>query len=753
VRPAARERGIVAVLAMMFIVIFSALAAAMAIVSQGNLRTADSFQHVNRSLSAAETGMYFFNYRLSNIASTITTSKGQVDSTLANQLWPLLRDAIVAQMGNELHSLEPASMSSEKVSLGRIRLGNGAYDPTMAITIERHPIAGEDYGSAFYSRAPFNQNDGANPYTANGLAVGSSNAVANWWVRIRSVGVDGTYSRAIQADFRIDKKVRFAMLSRSRVMLGRNVLVKGPIGSRYTDVTAQNGHPVQSRDNYTGLDPTLDGWIASLTTYLGAHDVDGDNRINLADAREASALDNAASYDRNHDGYVDAYDMFLMKYDKDNKGYLAAADFTGSGGAMVDAQLWRLLNEAKYPADTQFDWTNLKVKEPGGDWKDASADLNTIDDNDMTDKIRGQVMMTAGKAAWQAGAANGAYQQQLQGSLSPDPNQAPITFNASDSQIPTLGPNDFDTSPYKALATGNFSSQVASNVATGGTYAAPSAATLEGVPYGSPYPYDYYQRPVYQNMTFTDVTIPKGTNALFVNCTFVGVTYVDTEVNNTDSAFNYAGALESSGAVKYSGIAANVNGANVSDTKTLSNNLRFDGCTFQGMIASATPTSYTHARNKISFTGTTNFDIAAPNLSATQKALFAKSTLLTPQYSIDMGTFTDPTSTSQSTKLDGTIVAGVLDIRGQATIDGTIITTFEPVAGQGPLAQGGNPANFNTTIGYFESTAGDAEAELPTGGGRGKIIIRYNPNRALPDGINGPIEVRMDNATYVEAGQ
>src|SRR5690606_36974675 len=38
---------------------------------------------------------------------------------------------------------------------------------------------------------------------------------------------------------------------------------------------------------------------------------------------------------------------------------------------------------------------------------------------------------------------------------------------------------------------------------------------------------------VYENMTFKDVEIPKGTNSLFVNCTFVGVTWVRSEEDNT----------------------------------------------------------------------------------------------------------------------------------------------------------------------------------------------------------------------------
>ena len=64
------RRGVSSVLAMMFMVIFGSLAAAMAVVAQGNLRTADSALQVSRAMSAAETGMTFAIARLSAEACT-----------------------------------------------------------------------------------------------------------------------------------------------------------------------------------------------------------------------------------------------------------------------------------------------------------------------------------------------------------------------------------------------------------------------------------------------------------------------------------------------------------------------------------------------------------------------------------------------------------------------------------------------------------------------------------------------------------
>ena len=746
-----RQSGVVAILAMLFLVIFSALAAAMALVSQANLRTADTYQHVNRAAAAAETGMSWASYRVGQVASTITTTKGLIDTTMANTLWPVLRDQIMNTMGAELHLLEASTQINEKITLGRIKVGSEATASTFRITLERHPLAGENYGSAYYQRAPYNLNTGSNAYTANGLAVSSANPVTGVWVRIKSVGVDGSCMRTVQSDFRIDKKVRYAVLSRNRVMIGRNVLIKGAIGSKYEYVDQTNGHPVQMRDNFRGLDPTLDTWLDTLQTYLAANDKNGDNRIQLADANESANLANAATYDRNGDGYIDAYDFFLIKFDANQDGVLSSAEFT-SNGKMVDAQLWQLVNEMKYPAGTQFDWAQLRVKVPGGDWADASADLNAIDAADTYAKIQGQVLMSASKTAWNAGAGGGAYQNYFADSILSSVGDAPLTFQAGADQLADIQPGDFDVSGYKAMATGDFNAQVAAKTANDSTkpvvYTPPGPGTLESVPYQSPHPYDYYARPVYENYTFSNVKIPKGANALFVNCKFIGCTFIETETNNTDANFNYAGALNPDGSQKYN-LTSTVNGQPVTDTKTVSNNIRFQDCTIEGMVASDSPQAYTHVRDKLQFTGNTQFNLDSPNLTADQKATFSRSTIMTPQYSIDMGSFTQPADAGQVVKLDGTIVAGIFDIRGQATIDGSILTTFAPVSGQGPLLNGGNPANFNTTIGYFESAAGDNEAELPTGG-YGKIIIRYDPSRAMPDGINGPIEVRADNSTYFE---
>ena len=748
-----RSRGVVSVISMMFLVIFASLATAMMIVSQGNSRTAQTYQRVNRSHAAAEAGLRFFSYRLDQIAKGIQTSKGEIGESEADNLWPTIRDEIIAQMGYELHSLEPYTLNGEKITLGRVPVGMDDNPPTFQVIVERHPLVGEDYDAAEYGRAPYNIGGGDNRFTANGQAVSAANPVAGFWVNVRVVGSDREYQRAIEYNFRIDKKVRFAILSRNRIMIGRNVLIRGSLGSRYTLTSYEHGHPVQIRDNFTGLDAQLDGWLDALEDYLAQNDQDGDNRVWIQDDRESGNLSSPDAMDYNSDGYVDAYDMFLTKYDTNADGALSEGEFTDTGGNLFDAQLWRVINEMKYPAGAEFDWPNKKYRVNGGAWIDAAGDFSFINNEDGYGKIHGELVLKSDKASWEAGAAAGPYQHFLEDSIIPEYEESPLTFDATDDQLAAFDAAAFDVSTYETMATGNFSSQTGSPTPNDPMqptlYTPPGPTTMESVPFNSPHPYDFYYRPVYENMVFTNVEIPKGTNALFKDCKFIGVTFVDSETDSTDENYNYAGMQNPDGSQKYVNLTADVNGVDIVDTKPISNSIRFHNCTFEGIVVTAVPEGYAHVRNKLQFTGRTRFDIDAPGLTEDEIALFRKSTILSPQFSIDMGSFDAPTDPNEVVTLEGTIVAGVFDIRGQATIDGSLITTYEPVPGTGTLFYGGNPASFNTTIGYFESTAGDSEGEIPPGG-YGKIILRYDPDRTMPDGITSSIEIEPDPETYWE---
>jgi hypothetical protein len=95
----------------------------------------------------------------------------------------------------------------------------------------------------------------------------------------------------------------------------------------------------------------------------------------------------------------------------------------------------------------------------------------------------------------------------------------------------------------------------------------------------------------------------------------------------------------------------------------------------------------------------------------------------------------------------------VLDIRGTADVEGTLLMTFRPLEGAGPLSYGGKPDAFNTTIGYFGPADGDDEGSDPSDpdfAGFGEIRLRYNPDALLPDGIPWPVQMEPVPNTYVE---
>ncbi|MEM9413862.1 MAG: hypothetical protein AAGA29_00105 [Planctomycetota bacterium] len=756
---ALRERGAAALLAMMFLVIFGSLAAAMAIVSQGNLHTADTHIKVNRSQAASETGMRLMIYRLADAASVVYTRSGAIYdpadssyiSTLttsdlsgdttgmptnvllghADAIWDEVADVLVTSLGGEFHNQqEPYIDSDGVVHVGPIAVGPN--EPSFTATFTPHPIAGEDYDSDYYARPPYGD-----------MGVSSTTPLDARFVRVTVTAYDGAVGnrvyRSISMDFQITRRINYAVLSRSRVMIGQNVMIEGRVGTVFEDTDLINGHPIQVMSDFRGLDDALDAQLDALMGSIIADDQNGDNRLSIYNSTEVADYTNPETYDINNDGYIDEYDFFLAHFDTSSSpGQISQSELEAVMTPLAAAQLLELIDTFGDPGRAGY-----------GD--------GLIDDFDRYAKIRGEIQISTDAAGWNDGAANGAYQDYLQGPIVPGHNETPVTFDSTENDQYDLDPSQFSVDSFRAMATGDFAAQAVAEAAnhdpSDPSTPQPLGATRnEEVPFGSAYPYDYYDRPVYENMTFRNVTIPKGTNALFINCRFIGVTFVETETANTGQDYNYAGMQDASGDQKHPDRFVEIGGVQVYDTKTISNNVRFDDCTFEGALVSDVAEEYTHTRNKVTFTGQTHFDIEdSTELSAGEKLLFQRSSMLLPQYSVEMGTFLAPHDGQEKIELTGTIVAGLIDMRGQVEINGSLLTTFNPQRNTGPVLGDTSP-QFNTTLGYFSAAQGDMEAEIPTNG-LGLIHIRYNPDLPLPDGILGPVEVIPMWDTYFEGGQ
>ena len=197
----------------------------------------------------------------------------------------------------------------------------------------------------------------------------------------------------------------------------------------------------------------------------------------------------------------------------------------------------------------------------------------------------------------------------------------------------------------------------------------------------------------YENKTLRNVRIASNTNALFKNCTFEEVLYVDCS-SSTTSNFN---------------------------------NIRFENCTFNGVIVTNTPSALSWQKNALYFTGSATFD----NTSSIQEA-----TILAPHFNVDLGN-TNPKG-SEKNVLTGAIVGGIVDVRGNAEIYGTIISMADTSA---------YSSGYVTNIG---ATLNDGGSETTEIGDVGVIEITPNPNNMLPSGITTPIVIKPISGSYAE---
>lgn len=936
------RKGVAAVLAMMFLILFGSLSAAMAIASRGNITTAATQLHVNRAQSAAETGLLVARSRLTEAANRFLVSESNVNSAFGVALWTgetsslgtvqvlpprtgrqdLSSPSGIAAALAQVHALDQNTISELGVStpvVGSALSGASeteyienfwVYTPAIAIEAAGE---GQDLPPLAYiiTYAPL----------VNGTDV-----------RAIVTGVDLSYrrggqyvQRTVMQDFRISKKVKHAMISSSRVMIGKNVMISGGMGCRYTSVSSNMGNPLILRSDFRGISTTLDTKLTALQSGLASSDVDGDNRLRASHPTESQGIPGGTTdYDADGqpdrafddvtgDGFVDEFDVFIKNYDRNGDGrvVLSSALTAGTPAQGATAEFTTdddlaLLIDSSNPDRNRNSVSGFVDSNSNGRWDSGEVFLDydsaansyrdqvlgyrdgVIDRKDQYAKVTGKLSFRVSQSDWTA--AQGAVVTKLQGPIKPGSGESATAYSVSDADLPSVSTAIF-TSTQSGLQTRadgqSFATQVAQNrgisagqVATfvetraAGTTQPRylrldadvdldglpdnfASAYFEKMPYNAPAYSDWYYRPVYENMVFKDVVIPAGTNALFRNCTFVGVTWVRCETANTHALWSEYGKMQMSSTsgrpapsvprtvygdsgtetsyptmlpstacppnqmilmattpLDKADIPANqvattvgynllpnplvIGGQRITNTKTLSNNIRFHDCLFVGSIVSDAPQNYTQIRNKIQFTGSTRFATAHPtspndtslNPDSNDLSEIAKSSMMLPGYSVDLGTFNSPPT--QNLQLNGAIIAGVMDIRGNADINGALMLTFAPTLGQAPMVDAsgapiGNPANFNATLGYFGPTDGDSEAldpatlpvvngqrivgwdtdgdgladvnstqPQPTGStavpfnGYGRINVRFNPNMTLPSGIMLPMQLDAVAGTYRE---
>jgi hypothetical protein len=730
-----RRRGVAAVLAMLFLVLMTTLAAAMYSMEAINVQSAYNLSDVARAQAAAETGVRWIGYRFVRMARPKTTI-GHITPAVAEALWPPLKQAIIDDLttsGNKMldPTERPVTATADSLKTSPIKLEAGGA--TFQVTITR---------SADDARI----------------------------LNVASTGRYGSAARTVSMQFKIDKKIKFAVVGKVPIQLGRNTIVEGPIAMG----TPTKFPPLLMLSDFMHFDTTLANRLNQWNAFLQAHHDGFDNRISVNNAAEYAAASSANFRDRNGDAYIDEWDFFLERFDANNDKAVTRAEFTKfSTGKLYDENLFEAIDSSNGP---MFD----------GDSTRQGYNDGVLDNSDAYAKLHGNVLLAPTADAWTANLAGSGkdINDMIQGTVvTTEPGMVPVLFGVNPTDMIDLNPSNFEAcaANYRAKSGSAGGALVStSSVKANLTLTAAMAnggSIIEESPKGSKAFQAVYKRPIFKNMTIRNCIIPKGLNPLFQNCTFEGVTFVDTEhdVKNTSGSVIYDSgngmtwarqATSSSSSVNTSGDFKDTNGdgkwdqykingmssyANLttdasgnkvlpsgagsfaygpggSDKKSLGslngNNVRFDGCTFNGPLAGNYATAYSHFANSWEFTGATMFD----------NQIDQTATIVSPQVNIEMGSFTNPGSAPST--LVGVVVVGNIDIRGTSSVDGSIIVTGD---GAG-----------NTTLAYFGASDGDTDPGALPEGGYGRLNIRYNPMRALPDGINISIDVLPVRGTYSE---
>lgn len=491
----ATREGVAAVLAMMFLILFSSLSVAMAIASKGNITTAATQLHVGRAQSAAETGLGVARARLAEAAARFLVSRSDVDAEFGESLWTgetsslgtvtvlppktgrqdLSPAAGLAEALAQVHALDLNTVGSLGVETPVI--GNASESASVLEFLQTHWVYTP--AIALEDRDPDRELPPlAYAITYAPLANGTD-------VRAIVTGYDLSYRRAgqfitrtISQDFRLSKQVKHAIVSNSRVMAGKNVLISGGLGVRYDSVEFNNGDPLVLRSDFKGISTTLDSKLTAMWNALAAADVDGDNRLRVGHATEGAGVppattdfdgngqpDNAFD-DATGDNYVDEFDVFIKHYDAngDGKVTLSSALTAGTPAAgaspefTADEDLALLIDSANPDRNRNgiygFVDTNLNGRWDSNEvFLDYDAATNTnrdqvlgyrdgyIDKKDQYAKVTGKLTFRVSSNAWTA--AQGSIKSKLVGPMRPGAGESAVTFGANDAELPNVSTSVF----------------------------------------------------------------------------------------------------------------------------------------------------------------------------------------------------------------------------------------------------------------------------------------------------------------------
>jgi len=802
-----RPQGSVMLMAMFFIAVFGTLVVSVMSLAMSNTQLGAGHERSVRAFAAAESGVQFLRMKLDDLMASITynpkINAGSIDATMATALWKggTVEGTSFAGLAANITTQLNLNKSTLFVSGRSVTNSNGT------VTIPPVAFGGSaDQGQFMLALVQ----DATDPRLINAYSVGKFNNITRtvqFGFKLEKIFKYSVYS---QSCIQLGKNVVVEgdMMS-LRDPNDSRINTSNPEIWCVTDFGFLNntlGNPTSGtlknfRDMLAELDnPATAGAGTAFRNRIY------DNRLDVRTAAAKTYFAGRGYTDISGDGYIDEYDLFLSSYGATtsnpqvNYSQFSSTYFTGGA---LDNQFFDLVDQLSPPLET-------------GLVQRAGYDDNVINSSDRYAKVKGSISMRVQLSNYGANTSTSILRKMIQGPIIPaDPTVAPVTFGMLPDDMPNVLPSDFvptadayktaqgslasaTSSPValapldangnptvvvqnitlsQAMATGNqltdadlqalydqsvatarYSGVVGQSRATtdpewpyvsvanfksayrngqtlqnnGKNYTTPQYTVTESVPYGVQSGWQAtYSRPVFKNVTFKNVKIPAGLNAVFINCKFQDITYVDLVTNvtkNGSTTTDRNDGMDWSKRMK-SGYTFDANKPLTADTSqgyVDGNNTRFMDCTFEGVLVAATTSAYTHFSNEFQINGMAIFN----------NTFDPKCTILAANTNIDLGSYTRPAS--QDSVLKGVVVAGNIDIRAKATVDGSIIV---PGDGSG-----------NTTLGWFGMTdSAESDGAMPAGG-YGRLYIRYNPTRSLPNGIRLQPSLTNISSSYRQIG-
>ena len=519
---------------LVYMLMFAALASSMVAFSQGNMAVQEGELDASRALNTAESGMSFLMLQFRVAPQPIIKEGSIANMATPSLLWS--GSNIEGISGNSGIAVSLVSSLNASRALTSSMSAPSGTNPlnVPAITID----PGND-NSTFTLSVTW---DPANPQVPSG----SNTSIAV--LHCKSIGTSNKTSRTVTLDIWIQKSLKYAVYSNVAIQLGKNVRVIGDVASTYSGTN--KGPPVQMFSDFHYLPdlPATDTDLATLRGLLNTYDTSFTNRLNLSNPAAAAAAAAAGLKDLNGDGYIDDYDIALKNLDANKDGAISQGEFTDPHtGALYDTDLFTLIDSPEGAVNPVTG--NLPNGLPPL-WNGYGDGV--ISNLDGYAKVNGSIKTALSYAQWQSaasgwqqwgdtsgGASGTNFRDQFEGPVvSADPTVAPVQFGVDFGSDQTLTPQNFDTSAYDAQIPSNTATKTTSGgnttisngtltaaMANGGTVTEHSPASASSGWQAT------YSRPVFQNMTFTNVRIPQGLNAKFINCTFNGYTSVKMNTN------------------------------------------------------------------------------------------------------------------------------------------------------------------------------------------------------------------------------